>query len=412
MSGLRRRARRRGGRRGRAQLAGDGIHRRGRTAGTSPAPQERGHVDQPIPIGRRHQVFRPGQHDRAGDALMTLGRGRGIALTQRGRIGLDVQLAARLGVDHRQHSDRGQRELTGIDHLDGDDLMPVRQSLERSGPIRGVEKIGDHHHLAPTGLGSLDAGQGRRQVGPGVRGAGGTRRVVQSRQRGQHPDPARREREADQLVAARHHHGEAVAAPDGEEAERRHHRQHHLAFLTLGGAEVQAGRAISHDPGLELAVGLGGAHIGGKRPGRQAPVDAPGIVAGLIGLGAGGFGAWSGDEAQVLAAQYAVETAGHIEFQPAQHRRLAGHLGRWRGGGQSVGPPRTGRVPAPPDLPLGHRHCLTRRRTAPSDAVIASLAIGRRTRASVPADRHRHAEASSGPPACIPGPPGAGMPGV
>ena len=93
-----------------------------------------------------------------------------------------------------------------------------------------------------------------------------------------------------------------------------------VALLAVGGAEVEAGASGRRsDPGLELAVGDGLADVGVLGAGGDVPVDAADVVAGLVGPGLAGLGAVAGDEAAVVALEHAVEAAGDVELEAAQH---------------------------------------------------------------------------------------------
>ena len=87
-----------------------------------------------------------------------------------------------------------------------------------------------------------------------------------------------------------------------------------VALLARGGAEVEAGREVDEHPRLQLAVGDGLAHVRLGGAGGDRPVDAPHVVAGLVGAGLAGLGARAGDEPEVVALQQPV--------QPDPHRQL------------------------------------------------------------------------------------------
>ena len=61
---------------------------------------------------------------------------------------------------------------------------------------------------------------------------------------------------------------EPVARPGGEEADGGGGGEREVALLAVGGAEVEAGRAVDDHPGLELAVDDRLAHVRDRRCGR------------------------------------------------------------------------------------------------------------------------------------------------
>ena len=125
--------------------------------------------------------------------------------------------------------------------------------------------------------------------------------------------------------------------PAAEEPERGHGgRARRRASPASVGAEVEAGRAVDHQPGLQLAVGVGRAHLRVERTGRDVPVDAAGFVARAVGPGPGGLADPGPGAAQELAGQQAVEAAGDVQLEAAQQRRLVGDGRRGHGGHAST----------------------------------------------------------------------------
>ncbi len=82
-------------------------------------------------------------------------------------MGVDVPAATRLGVDHLQQPDIGQRELAGIDDFDRDDVVTVSERLHLALPSRGSEEVGQHDDEAATM--SEAAGAAERLAQPQVR---------------------------------------------------------------------------------------------------------------------------------------------------------------------------------------------------------------------------------------------------
>ena len=143
----------------------------GREPGRDPLPaapaDEADDVDQPVPVGRqaRDARRRPAAIE-SPDPLLALGGGGGVALPQGGRVGLDVELPAGLGVDHRQHPDRRAARISR-GSVTWTAMTWWRRASRRSGrgPVGRVQEVGDHHDLPPAGLGPLEPHQGGVEVG-------------------------------------------------------------------------------------------------------------------------------------------------------------------------------------------------------------------------------------------------------
>ena len=178
------------------------------------------------------------------------------------------------------------------------------------------------------------------QGGAGRRRPLGPRTVVEAGQAG-HDGEARRRPGCSRSSSSPPGHEElhVVAALERQQAEGGGGGQGDVALLLQRRAEVEAGRAVDHDPGLQLAVGVGGAHLGGQRAGGDVPVDAAGLVAGAVGPHAGRLAAGAAADAEELAAHEAVEAPADEQVEPAQHggplrhgaRRCIGHAGTLAG---------------------------------------------------------------------------------
>ena len=62
-------------------------------------------------------------------------------------------------------------------------------------------------------------------------------------------------RDEERAVVPEDERADAVPCPAGEKPDRSDHREREVTLFELRGAEVEAGRAIDHDPRLELTVG-------------------------------------------------------------------------------------------------------------------------------------------------------------
>ena len=287
-------------------------------AGAEPAaPHERGDVGDPVTIGAQHEVVGAGAPHRRGDGGLALPGGLRVTGPQRGRVGLHVHLAAGLGVDHGEDPDGRDRLLARVGHLHGDDLMAKRQAAQRRRP---AGRRGSRTRRRP--------GPGRRRSRPRssraaarsapAAGPVAARRVVDTRQRGEDAQARPAGRNPDEVVATGDDDVRCGCRPQREESEGGDGGQDHVALLLLRRAEVEAGRAVGDDPGLQLAIGVGRADVGRQRTGREVPVDAAGVVTRLVGPGPGRFGPGAAGRGQVVAAHEAVEAAGDVQLEAAQ----------------------------------------------------------------------------------------------
>ena len=137
-------------------------------------------------------------------------------------------------------------------------------------------------------------------------------------QQGQRRRPAGAGRDDGGAVGPEAPGGDPVAVADGEEGEGGRRGQGQVALLAVGGAEVEAGGAVDHQPGLQLPVGDGGPHVGDAGAGGEVPVHAADVVARGVDPAVGRLGAPAGHEALVVALEEPVELAGDGQLQLAQ----------------------------------------------------------------------------------------------
>ena len=152
-------------------------------------------------------------------------------------------------------------------------------------------------------------------------------------------------RHPNHLLAVGNQRAESVSAPAVEKRDGSRGRHRQVTFLADCCAEVQAGRQVDHQPGLQFAVGdhLPDVRMGGARGDR--PVHPAYIVAGLILARLPWLRTGAGDQAQVVAVQDTVELAFDRELEcakcrrqlrvvdlPALHRRRTGSHRLVRGG--------------------------------------------------------------------------------
>ena len=174
------------------------------------------------------------------------------------RRGLDVALPPGLGVDDGEDPDRRELELARVGDVHGDDLVVQDEGAQRLRPVVVAEEVGDDDDLAAARLRHEQPAQRAGEVGAGAGRARLPRGVVDAASAAMsHAAPApRRERAAAGRCRRRSTPSRlpprTVSMPKAAAAPSTTSR-----FSAVGGAEVEAGRAVDHDPGLELAVGLG-----------------------------------------------------------------------------------------------------------------------------------------------------------
>ena len=285
----------------------------------------------PVPVGAELEVVGAGTADRFSDRRPLCHGRLGVATAYLRPGGVDPDRPARLGVDERQRSDRRELELTWVDDLDREHLVAQGQHAQASLPVTVVEEVGDDHdETAPPderGQSTQTAGQVDRAVlDPVARCQGVQQRleVALAATRREHALAARFEQ----------HRTQPVAGVVREEPDRGGSSQGQVGLLAIGGAEVDAGGAVDDDPALELAVGDGGSDVGLLHARSDVPVDAADVVARDVGAGLTELGAMSGDEAQVVTVEQAVESVRDGELEAAEHvvgTALAGWACRGRG---------------------------------------------------------------------------------
>ena len=120
---------------------------------------------------------------------------------------------------------------------------------------------------------------------------------------------ARQRRDPPHGVAVGDDRADPVAAAAVEVGDRRRGRHRQVALLAAGGAEVEAGRHVDHQPGLQLAVGDHLPHVRVRGARGHRPVHPAHVVAGLVDPRLPRLGARAGQQPEVVAVQHAVELA-------------------------------------------------------------------------------------------------------
>jgi hypothetical protein len=239
---------------------------------------------------------------------------------------LDLDAAARLGIHQHEQAHGGELQLPRVDHLDGEDVVEGGETTKGTLPVARLEEVGHHDDEAAAARhpaeGVHRGGEvgGRRtcleRVGRPVR-----RQLVQSRQQ---RCPARPGRAGDGAGGGGEHRPEPVPLPGRQEADGGGGEQGEVALLAVGGAEVEARRAVDEQPRLELPVDDGLSHVRHGRARGQVPIHAPHVVPGPVDAPVARLAPGSGHEPLEVPLEEPVEPAGHEQLELAQHRVGAG----------------------------------------------------------------------------------------
>ena len=175
----------------------------------APGGHEPDHVGDPVPIGLQ------GEHRRAAAAqrlrhLLALGSGRGREIgTQRGGHA-ELAGAARFGIVQHHVAAVGQREVQGIEHLHGQQVVAGGDRAQRALPVDVAEEIADHHGQTAFALRTAQRlDPGLEITAHAVAGVRGGRDAAQQRL-GVHASAARGD--ANQVLTGRHDGADPVAA--------------------------------------------------------------------------------------------------------------------------------------------------------------------------------------------------------
>ena len=120
----------------------------------APAGDEAGQVDEPVAVGAQHEVRGAATADGGGDGGALGGGGFRVAPAQDGP-GWCRRMRARpvSGSTSVETPDVGQLELTGVDDLDGQDLVAVGQGRAAGGPTRSARGRGSRTAPRPCPAG-------------------------------------------------------------------------------------------------------------------------------------------------------------------------------------------------------------------------------------------------------------------
>ena len=199
-----------------------------------------------------------------------------------------------------------------VGDLDGQHVVPLGQHPHRRLPAGCDEKVGDDHDQAPAlAIPLRRAIADSRSVtpAPSSRGLGDLvqdpKEVLARAARRDDPTSCLGRSSAD-----RQHGADPVAVAVGQEADGGRRGQHKLAFLGAGRPEVEPGRAVDEQPGLQLPLGDRLADVGLGKSGGDVPVDATDVVTGGVAAGLAQFGSVTGDQPSMVAVEEAVEPCG------------------------------------------------------------------------------------------------------
>ena len=276
--------------------------------------------------------------------------GLGVPAAQLGVGGLHLVQLTGLRVGEGEHADVRQLQLARVDDLDGQHVVPHAELAQRAGPaVDRRQEVGDDHgHPAParrpvehvdqraevgaaragSGCGRSPAagpappcGRGGPAAGPPARGVrlGG-------------PSPAAGAVAADRVPAGRTPEPVPTTAPIRLPPRTVRWAIAVAAATTrsrlsqLRGAEVEAGRQVDRQPGLQLPVGDRPADVRQRGAGGDRPVHPAHVVAGPVLPGLARLAARARQQAHVVALQQPVELAGDQQLQPREHRLGAARL--------------------------------------------------------------------------------------
>ena len=246
------------------------------------------------------------------------GRGAGEVIAQ---LGIDGELPGDTGFGVLQDhvADVGQFHVARVEHFDAEHLVPGCDRAQRAHPSDRAKEVADDHGHAAAPFRPPQRVDGGGKVPTYTQG--GTRRCGDGPEQCLLMLTAGPSRNANDVLAVGDHRPDPVAAATVEVGDRRGCRNGEVAFFTTGGAEVEAGGHIHHDPCLQLPVGdhLPDVRVGGS--GGYRPVHPPDVIAGLVEARLAGLGTRTRDQAEVVALQHPVELAFDGELQRSQRRR-------------------------------------------------------------------------------------------
>ncbi len=305
-------------------------------------------------VGRQGHGVDPRPPEGALELGLARGRGVGEPGTELGVVGVDDQLLAGLGVLDHDRADVRQRRLARIDQPHGQHLVPPVEEMQRLLPAGRADEVGhDHDHRPPPDLAMRGLEQGG-EVGDGSPVE--MRLGHQVADEAQHLHPAARRGDRPVHRAREAHRADAVAAP-GEEPRQHRGEVDQLRSLdppVRRRPEVDRRAEVEQEPGRDLAVLVVLADVRHGGAGRDVPVDAPDVVAGLVLAQRREVQPGAPEQAAVVALEHPVEAADDLPVQALEDAlRRADRPGTRRDAGRGGRPCARAGV---------RRHALRRRR--------------------------------------------------
>ena len=297
----------------------------GSTQRALPCPDEAREVAHPVPPGADRQVLGPAGADGRGDGGPVSRRGVRIAAAQPAVGGPDVPLPSGFGIDQHHRAHIGQRELTRIHHLDGDDIVAGGQMAQWPLPVERrlvvAGRIDEVGHDDPKSWPITTPSE--RVDGGGQAGA----RAVAIAEAGHHAagpvcGHARPIRAVpSQPVGAECDHTEPVAWRVGQQADRPHDLGCHITFLGVDRAERHAWCDVEQHPRVEPVVSARSPYVHVGRAGGDVPVDPADVVAGLVPHHFFALTANAKSHTFVITGHQAVDPAPDAEVECAKRMR-------------------------------------------------------------------------------------------
>jgi hypothetical protein len=230
-------------------------------------------------------------------------------------VGVDVELLAGLGILHDQRADIGKLDLAPVEQPDGQDLVPLRELVERPLPAGRADEIRDDEDERAA-LDRVLAGlQQGRQVGERSPGKPGL--VEEVVDQAQDLDPTATGRDRAFHAAAVEDRADAVAVARQQSRQRRDEvdQDAPLQPLRFHRPEVDRRTQVEQEPGGDLAILVVLANVGRVHPCRDAPVDVPDVVAVLVLTEVGEVHADPAEQAPVVALEQPVEPADDLPVE-------------------------------------------------------------------------------------------------
>jgi hypothetical protein len=233
---------------------------------------------------------------------------------------IDVERRAGLRIDQPHETDVRERALARVLDRHRDDVVPLREQLERPLDVR-AEEVGDEkddrlvrEHLVEILRRAADV----RAWRSGLEGED----VADQAQR-MPPALSRRHHVLDRV--GEHHTADAIVVPNRRHREHRGKLGRHLALEATARAESLRPRHVDGEHHRELALLDVPLHVGALHARRHVPIDAPHFVARLILAYLGELHSLPFEHRTVFAGEERVHEAARAQLEQPD---LSQYLGR------------------------------------------------------------------------------------